>query len=72
MDYTIEQYRQALQSHDWFYDCTEDPRVYRRGAEKRQELYAMQYQLDRNFKIWNEFAPQFYQRTVVEDEHGDT
>jgi len=69
MKFTVEEYRKALQSHDWFYDCSEDPSVFRRGAEQRSALYAMQYQLDRDYKIWNEFAPQIYHREVS---HGDS
>jgi hypothetical protein len=60
MKYTVEEYREALQRHDWFYDCSEDPSVFRRGNEERQELYNMRYKLDKDYKIWNELAPRIY------------
>ena len=60
MDYTVEQYRKALLGHDWFYDCSEDPSVFRRGNEERKELDNMRYKLDKDYKIWNELAPRIY------------
>jgi len=63
MKYTVEEYREALQRHDWFYDCSEDPRVYRKGADQRSKINAMQYHLDRDHKIWNEYAPEIYHRS---------
>ena len=69
--FTIDEYRQALQSHDWFYDCSEDPRYYSKGRDQRTELYLMRYQLDKDYAIWNELAPDIFHITD-EDSHGDT
>lgn len=71
MDYTVEQYRKKLLSHDWFYECSEDPRYFRIGSEQRQELYKMRYKLDKDYAIWNELAPQIL-HIKDEGDHGDS
>ena len=35
---TPEQYKKMLNTHDWHYQMSEDPGVYRRGKESRDRL----------------------------------
>lgn len=37
----LQQLEQLLKAHDWYYARTEDPRVYRRGSEQRQNILQM-------------------------------
>lgn len=58
----IEQYRAALRNHDWSYDYSDDPRVYRAGRLEREALLAKQRVYDPDWSIWNEIAPEGYKR----------
>lgn len=35
---TNEEFFEACRCHDWFYDFSDDPRVYRRGYAARQKI----------------------------------
>lgn len=37
----LQQLEQLLKAHDWYYARTEDPRVYRRGSQQRQNILQM-------------------------------
>ena len=37
----LQQLEQLLKAHDWYYGRTEDPRVYRRGSQQRQNILQM-------------------------------
>ena len=52
-----QQYRQALQTHDWFYQYSDDNRAYRAGKAQHEQLLMAQRQLDPLGSIWNEYAP---------------
>lgn len=55
-----EKYRKLLRSHDWYYDYSDDHRVWKRGVEERDTLNGMRRQIDPEGTIWNEIAPDNY------------
>jgi hypothetical protein len=56
---------QLLKSHDWFYERTEDPRVYAQGAKERRAIFNAkaqfgddgQYLFEKYAKTANDPAP---------------
>ncbi len=60
----LTNFRNALQSHDWFFDFSDDHSVWTRGRDERQSLVAMAKALVAQgmdsievANLWNEFAP---------------
>lgn len=41
----IRDFAQLLQSHDWYYERTEDPAVYKRGARERRMIFQAKSEL---------------------------
>lgn len=35
---TLEEFRQALEGHDWYYDWSDDGRAYRAGRDNQERL----------------------------------
>lgn len=62
-----EIYVNLLRTHDWAYEWSDDPGVYRRGANERNELYRMQVVIDEDYTIWNENAPEPFQRRLLNE-----
>ena len=60
----IEQYKQALQAHDWTFEWSDDHNVWTRGTVQRQLLNAAQKALDKDCAIWNSLCHQDYRREV--------
>ena len=56
----LDSYINLLRSHDWSYEWSDDPAVFKRGSEERQALRQMQTQCDEDYSIWNEHAPEIY------------
>lgn len=54
---TTEDYLQALRGHDWYYDYTEDHRVWEAGRNQRDALNDMRKRFDPTGEIWNQYAP---------------
>ena len=61
----LDSYINLLRSHDWSYEWSDDPAVF-----KRQALRQMQTQCDEDYSIWNEHAPEIYRVTTVETLYG--
>lgn len=59
-----QDYIERLKYHDWYYAYADDGRVYRRGAAAEEVLRALQKQLDPDYKIWNEHAPEQFKKIV--------
>ncbi len=60
----LTNFRNALQSHDWFFDFSDDHSVWTRGRDERSSLVAMAKRLVAQgmdsievSQLWNEFAP---------------
>lgn len=56
----LEQYKQALTSHDWTFEWSDDHNVWKRGVAQRQALKAAQKELDEHAKIWNSLCHRDY------------
>ena len=67
---TKDSFIQLLRTHDWSYEWSDDPGVFRRGSQERQALNQMRTQVDEDYSIWNEHAPELYRVTTVETLYG--
>ena len=65
MQSTKHSYINLLMTHDWSYEWSDDPRVFKRGSNERQALRQMQTQVDENYDLWNSYAPEMYQIQVL-------
>lgn len=54
---TLEKYKKALKAHDWYYAYADGYNDYAKGKEQRDALEAMRRDLDPDFTLWNEEAP---------------
>lgn len=54
---TVEQYRQALAAHDWYFAYADDYSVYSEGQRNRDRLLAAAKTFDPDMAIWAEFKP---------------
>lgn len=52
-----QRYIQELKLHDWYYDMSDDHRVWVKGKNQRHDLGKLQIEVDPNFEIWNQYAP---------------
>ena len=52
-----EQYIKELRLHDWYYNYSDDHRVWVKGKDQRVTIDNLQKQVDPDYHIWNEFAP---------------
>lgn len=50
-------YIALLSRHDWTYQWSDDPAIWRRGTEQRRQLLEMQKSVDPAGELWNKFAP---------------
>lgn len=53
-----EQYIRELKLHDWYYNYSDDHRVWVKGKDQRVTIDNLQKQVDPDYFIWNEFAPE--------------
>ena len=58
----IEQYKDALNAHDWTFEWSDDHNVWTRGIMQRQLLNAAQKALDADCSIWNSICHKDYVR----------
>lgn len=59
---TEQRYRKLLGSHDWYYNYSDDYSVWAKGKASYAEIWDLQPNIDPDFKIWNEYAPQDFKR----------
>lgn len=65
VDAKIEkQYRGLLKNHDWYSEYSDDQRVWEKGSEEYQKIIKMAEQIDTDYSIFNEYAPDEYKRSV--------
>ncbi len=65
-----QSYINLLITHDWSYEWSDDPGVFRRGSQERQVLNQMRTQIDEDYSVWNEHAPEMYRITTTETLYG--
>ena len=54
---TLADYRAALAAHDWFYEFSDDHRVWGNGRNQEARLRLMAKTLDPDLTIWKQYAP---------------
>ena len=70
MQNDMETYIQALRRHDWYYEWSDDPGVYRRGSAERDTLRRLRDQLDEGYSVWNQYAPEMFKVNSAETLYG--
>jgi len=58
---TLEKYKKALQTHDWYYAWADGYTEYSKGKDQRDALHTMAQRHDPEFTLWNEVAPPQFQ-----------
>lgn len=64
MNYKFQAYINRLQTHDWYYDNSNDPSKWQIGFNERQTLYEYAEEFDRTYNHWNMYAPDEFQVRV--------
>ena len=57
-----EDYMDKLRKHDWYYEYSDDHGVWRRGSDERDQLRRLQEEIDSDYKVWNQYAPDMFKR----------
>jgi hypothetical protein len=63
---SIEEYKNRLKHHDWYYDYSDDGSVWRRGSAERSALNDFQEKFDPLAVIWNSLAPEDFKKKTQE------
>lgn len=56
----VELYIKSLKAHDWFYEYSDDHRVWTRGKDQRRIILNLREQCDPDSEIWNEHCPDHF------------
>lgn len=67
----LQDYKQLLKTHDWFYTFSEDRRSYLIGHQDFVKLLDAQPELDPKFEFWNQYAPIQYRRKLPKPHFND-
>lgn len=57
---TVDEYTDALKGHDWYFQYSDDHRVYEAGNAQFKKLREAQRALDPLGTLWNQQAPREY------------
>lgn len=57
-----QQYRKLLKHHDWFSEYSDDHKVWEKGSIEYTQIMCMAQQIDSDYKIFNEYAPDEYKQ----------
>ena len=57
-------YVKLLQGMDWYYEYSDDNRVWQKGQTQYQDLLKIAKKVDPDFSIWNRYAPQDCQKQL--------
>lgn len=66
---TLEQLEEELKCHDWYFDYSDDHRVWKNGQAHRDKIRGMMSQLKKDHPeevkaLWNKYAPaEFFRET---------
>ena len=58
----MEDYIYKLKTHDWYYEYSDDHSVWKRGEAEKDQLRRLQEEIDNDYKVWNEYAPDMFKR----------
>lgn len=53
-----EQYEALLKAHDWFYEYSDDHRVWQAGVTERRRIQSMKQRVDPDGSIYAKYKPQ--------------
>lgn len=54
----MRKYEALLVNLDWYYDMSDDNRVYKAGSEAYTEAVRLRDEVDPEWMVWNEYAPE--------------
>ena len=57
-----QQYRKLLKNHDWYSEYSDDHSVWEKSAVEYTQIMCMAQQIDSDYKIFNEYAPDEYKQ----------
>ena len=58
-----KRYRDLLNGFDWYYNYSDDYSVWAKGKKRSDELWGLQPDVDPDFAIYNQFAPDEFKQT---------
>lgn len=58
---SISMYETALRSFDWYFEFSDDFRIWQAGSIKKRDLVRMQKLYDEHYVLWNAYAPKEFQ-----------
>jgi hypothetical protein len=58
----LEDYIKKLKAHDWYYEMSDDGRVYQKGKAERFAIESQRGTLDPQYEVWNQHCPPDYRR----------
>ena len=59
-----QDFAQLLEMHDWYYERTEDPKVYKRGSEQRKMIFKAKAQLGEDGEyLYLKYAKRYEENT---------
>lgn len=60
MIYSLSEYFAKLREHDWYYDFSDDPHVWKRGNTERKHLEAASASSKLHEKMWDAFNAYYF------------
>ncbi len=61
-----QDFAQLLEMHDWYYERSEDPRAYSKGAEQRRLIFKIKAQLGEDGEyLYLKYARKYEERTTA-------
>ena len=63
-----QQYRKLLKHHDWFSEYSDDHKVWEKASVEYTQIICMAQQIDSDYKIFNEYAPDEYKKESKSDD----
>lgn len=61
---SLDLYTSALKNQDWYFEYSDDYRVWYSGSIKKRELVRMQKLYDEDYVLWNSYAPKEFKIIV--------
>lgn len=54
----VDDYINMLKNHDWFYEYSDDHRMWVRGKDQRAAILEAKKDLDPDYILWNQYCPE--------------
>jgi NAD-dependent SIR2 family protein deacetylase len=62
-----KKYRDLLKNHDWYSEYSDDHRRWEQASVEYTEIMCIAQNMDRDYKIFNEYAPDEYKKESKHD-----